>query len=264
MTKQPRSWWPVEGETRLSKRHDKVALGGEQVTSPYDEESQARVVTRPRENGNRAGAEPLHDGRRPWKVRRTWRCSTQKPAGLWGAEWSHSQSRNERDPSRPRPRLAAGCQLAVPGSSEAYKRKTREGVERRAEVGGGHICSYEGVDNITRRSEGPLARCATVQRPRRKSRSLVGRLDCSPTSWQDGMRPFDCLGERRMRENLMSGAGRGGRNRAEDAQPFGSLGGMSVTRLSPTSHCKDSMRRGSTAVLLLLVVADDHTLLTPR
>jgi hypothetical protein len=33
---------------------------------------------------------------------------------------------------------AAGCQLAVPGSSEAYKRWSREVVERRAEVGGGH------------------------------------------------------------------------------------------------------------------------------
>jgi hypothetical protein len=33
--KRPRSWWPAEGEIRLSKRHDKVALGGEQVIGPY-------------------------------------------------------------------------------------------------------------------------------------------------------------------------------------------------------------------------------------
>jgi len=39
MTKQPRSWWPAEGETRLSKRHDKVAFGGEQVLGPYVKES---------------------------------------------------------------------------------------------------------------------------------------------------------------------------------------------------------------------------------
>src|SRR5207244_13451043 len=38
MAKQPRSWWPAGGETRPSKRHDKVALGGEQRTGPYDEE----------------------------------------------------------------------------------------------------------------------------------------------------------------------------------------------------------------------------------
>jgi hypothetical protein len=39
MTKQPRSWWSAEGETRPSKRHDKVALGGEQVIGLHDEES---------------------------------------------------------------------------------------------------------------------------------------------------------------------------------------------------------------------------------
>jgi hypothetical protein len=39
VAKQPRSWWPAEGEIRPLKRHDKVALGGEQVSGPYDEES---------------------------------------------------------------------------------------------------------------------------------------------------------------------------------------------------------------------------------
>ena len=38
VAKQPGSWWPAAGETRLSKRHDKAALGGEQATSPHDEE----------------------------------------------------------------------------------------------------------------------------------------------------------------------------------------------------------------------------------
>ena len=38
VTKQPGSWWPAEGETRPSKRHDKVPLGGEQTTSPHDKE----------------------------------------------------------------------------------------------------------------------------------------------------------------------------------------------------------------------------------
>ena len=46
----------------------------------------------------------------------------------------------------------------MPGSSEAYKRSTREVVERRAEVGGG-IVAVIGVDNTTRRSEGPPAGC---------------------------------------------------------------------------------------------------------
>ena len=41
----------------------------------------------------------------------------------------------------------------------------------------------------------------------------------------------------------MHGSGRGGRKRVDDAQPLRSLGGISVARLSPTSHCKDSNRR---------------------
>jgi len=54
------------------------------------------------------------------------------------------------------------CQPAVPGSGEAYKRRPREVVERRAEVGGGHTVAMIGVDNTTRRSEGSPARCAAA------------------------------------------------------------------------------------------------------
>ena len=57
MTKQPRSWWPAEGEIRLSKRHDKVVLGGEQVIGPYDEES-CRVVKNPLLVQGQVGVEP--------------------------------------------------------------------------------------------------------------------------------------------------------------------------------------------------------------
>lgn len=63
MMKQPCSWWPAEGEARPSKRHDKVALGGEQGIGPYDEESRHRIVTVPAMREKRAGAEPRHDGR---------------------------------------------------------------------------------------------------------------------------------------------------------------------------------------------------------
>ena len=34
VTKQRCSWWPAVGETRPSKRHNKVPLGGEQATGP--------------------------------------------------------------------------------------------------------------------------------------------------------------------------------------------------------------------------------------
>ena len=44
VAKQPGSWWPAEGETRLSKRHDKGPLGVEQATSPYVEEPCSLVM----------------------------------------------------------------------------------------------------------------------------------------------------------------------------------------------------------------------------
>ena len=85
MTKQPRSWWPAQGEIRPSKRHDEVVLDGERVIGPYDEES-CRVVRITLRGQGQTGAESWLLGRRPWKVRRPWRCSTQEPVGVEGAE----------------------------------------------------------------------------------------------------------------------------------------------------------------------------------
>jgi hypothetical protein len=53
-------------------------------------------------------------------------------------------------------------------------------------------------------------------RPPLVARSLPvrGRLGRSPTRWHRGMRVVDCPGESRMRENFMSGSGRGRRRRA--------------------------------------------------
>lgn len=58
MAKQPRSWWPAEGETRLSKRHDEVPLGGKQVLGPYERNPAASkgCLCRCRDQ---AGAEPV-------------------------------------------------------------------------------------------------------------------------------------------------------------------------------------------------------------
>ena len=115
----------------------------------------------------------------------------------------------------------------APGSGDTYNRKYREVVECRAEVGGG-VVAMIGVDNITRRSEGPLARCAVKQRSRlvraeepRRSLGPIANVVAS------GMPSVDCLGESRVREKLVHGLGRGERNRADDAQPSRSLGGMS-------------------------------------
>jgi len=102
MTKQPFSWWAASGETLPSKPHDKVAnLGGEQARGPYDEESCVSVVSLPVRT-ERAGAEPLFWRRRPWKVQRSWSCSTEEPVGVVGSECVHSSIWNVRDPSRHR------------------------------------------------------------------------------------------------------------------------------------------------------------------
>ena len=90
MTKLPCSWWAVEGETRLSKPHDKVAFeGGEQACGPYDEKARASVVRLPAragECGSRAsGAKAkAKDGAK------SWRSSTHGPAGVRGTERTHS------------------------------------------------------------------------------------------------------------------------------------------------------------------------------
>jgi len=45
VAKQPRSWWPADGEIRPSKRHDEGPLGAERVNGPYDEESCCAVTS---------------------------------------------------------------------------------------------------------------------------------------------------------------------------------------------------------------------------
>jgi hypothetical protein len=61
MTKQPCSWWAVEGETRLPEPHDKVAgKGGKQARGPYDEESCASVVRLAAQAGQ-SGSRALHE-----------------------------------------------------------------------------------------------------------------------------------------------------------------------------------------------------------
>lgn len=208
MAKQPRSWWPARGETRASKRHDKVALGDEQVVGPYDEESCGRVVSKPAKagtSGSRAptarakatdGAKSL-ERQHPGTRRRSGSGTTTQPI-----------AEQERSVSAPA-FVAPGCRPGVPGSGEAYNRRPREVVERRAEVGGGHSGSDDRRDNRTRRSEGPLARWRR-QRPRPKGRGAspvagAGRQ----RRWRGGMRPVDCLGESRVTENVTHGSGGG-------------------------------------------------------
>jgi hypothetical protein len=142
----------------------------------------------------------------------------------------HSASRNRRDPSWHRSSpfgVVALGHSVIAGKGEAYKQLVCEVAERRAEVGAGHS-SDERRNNRTRRSEGPVAGCATRPEGLRACCDAIhpstvwwpgpcrnhvawGR---PPTRWQRGMRAFDGPGESRMRENFMSGLGRGHRKRA--------------------------------------------------
>lgn len=157
MTKQPGSWWPAEGETRPSKRHDKAAVGGEQATSPYDEEPCSLDMATMWEPSLFSLGEG-HGRRGDLGV-----CSAYVPTGVRRAEWLHSSSRNRRDPSRHRSSpngVVALRHNVIAGKGEAYKQLDCEVAERRAEVGAGRS-SDERRNNRTRRSEGPVAGCAT-------------------------------------------------------------------------------------------------------
>src|SRR6266508_5384161 len=117
VAKQPRSWWPAGGETRASKRHDKVALGDEQVVGPYDEESCARVVNKPAKAGKsgsraptarakaRDGAKSL-EGQHPGTRRRSGSGTATQPI-----------VEQERSVSAPA-HVAPGCRPGWPGAAK--------------------------------------------------------------------------------------------------------------------------------------------------
>ncbi len=136
MTKQPRSWWPAEGETRLSKRHDKVAMGGEQLVGPYDEES-CGVVSMDSAQADVCGCRACRIGAKVMEGAKTLEVQhpeTRRRMGSGTARQSITEQ--ERSVSAPAG-MVVGCQLAASGKSEPYK-STHEVGERRAEVGGGH------------------------------------------------------------------------------------------------------------------------------
>jgi hypothetical protein len=177
--KRPRSWWPAEGETRPLKRHDKVALGGEQVIGPYDEESCIRVVKVPCMQGEERESSPDYEGEDHGRCEELGSAAPKNPSAYWDRN-DHTAHRGTGEIRLGTGITAAGCHPAVPGNGKAYKRSTREVVERRAEVGGG-VVALIGADNITRRSEGPPAGCATATAKIIVSRSLAVRWGQSST-----------------------------------------------------------------------------------
>ena len=208
MTKQPCSWWAASGEILPLKPHDKVALGGEQARGPYDEESCASAVRVPARAGRSGSRAPTRwakatEGAKTLEMQHR---GTRRRIGI--GTCAQLSTERERSVSAPASRPQAAT-LGAPGSGETYNRQHREGVECRAEVGGGRS-SDDRQDNTTCRSQGPPARCAVTQRPRPRAEEPRRSLWISRQHfWQGGMWLVDCLGESRVRENFMHGSGRG-------------------------------------------------------
>jgi len=176
MAKQPSSWWPAEGETRPSKRHDNVPIRGLASNRSAALSEPCHLVISGRESGT-SGSRALHTGAKADGRREELGGATPKnPPGEWG--WNgcialHGTGEIRLDVGI----RAAGCHLAVPGSSRTDNRRSPgngEAVERKSEE---VVLAMTGADNITRRSEGPLARCAkrTVS-----DRGIAVRLDTHP------------------------------------------------------------------------------------
>ena len=221
MTKQPRSWWPVEGETRLSKRHDEVVLDGERVIGPYDQES-CRVLMQALGDGGPSGSRALGEKAKATDGAKTLEVQHPRTHGRMGSRTiTQPTMEQERSVSALASMTAVG-RPAVPSNSEAYKQRC-EVVERRAEVGGGHMVVVMVRTTQPHRSEGPPAGCAfgiglaaglpfgathplpsgdRPDRPRNAWASVQRR-------WHGGMVLVDCSGASRVRENRMHGSGGG-------------------------------------------------------
>jgi hypothetical protein len=150
----------------MPKPHDKVASkGGEQACGPYDEESCASVVrypTRVGQNGSRASQikAKAMEGAKTLEVQHR---GTRRRSGIGTcAQFGTERGRSVSAPASTAPARQPGVLREVvtpitgsPGKWWSAERKSEEVV-----------VAMIGVDNITRRSEGPLARCAFRQRPR--------------------------------------------------------------------------------------------------
>ena len=194
MAKQPCSWWAAEGETRPSEPHDEVAMGGEQACGPYDEESCASVVRFPARAGQ-SGSRAPHARAKAMEGVKTLEAQhrgIRRRSGIGTcAQFSTERERSVSAPASTAPGLPA---WGAPGAAKPITGSTGKGwsAERKSEEA---VVAMIGVDNRTRRSEGPLARCAITQRPRPVSaeeprRSLgpsantPGRVECGrSTAW---------------------------------------------------------------------------------
>ncbi len=148
VVKQPCSWWPAVGETLSLERHDKGALGVEQVTGPQHEANSAASLPSPSFGWDTCRS-------RAWTM---WAKAMEGvlildsalmdlPAyGKWnGYIVRHGTGEIRLDPETKR---LSGCCPMVPGG-DVIDKPRGETVGCRAEVGGGSS-SGDGRDNITR------------------------------------------------------------------------------------------------------------------
>jgi hypothetical protein len=158
MAKQPCSRWPAEGETRPSKRHDKVPSGA------------SKQPVRTMRNPAASLGSPASAGTGASRAPRRWAKAMDgakslelqplNPPGYGGrngctADYGTGEIRLGTGSERPRVANPRRPVAAKPISSDPAKRRS---AERKSE---GAIGSWDGVDNTTRRSEGPLAECAS-------------------------------------------------------------------------------------------------------
>lgn len=134
--KRPCSWWPAEGEIRLSKRHDKVAMGGEQVIGPYVRNPVSASSDYPATAGDIRVPSPVHTGEGQERCEDLGRAAPETRRRIGSGTITQPIVEQERSVSTPASQawrvLPSGAPVAVKPISVA-----REVVERRAEVGGG-------------------------------------------------------------------------------------------------------------------------------
>jgi hypothetical protein len=194
MAKQPRSWWPAEGETRPSKRHDKGALGVEQVTGPQHQANPAASLPLARCCRAQAGAEPGLRGRRPWKASRSWSAASRNPSAY--GEWNGCTARHGTGEIRlgtgiswPQGAILRCLVTVTPISSDPAKWRS---AERKSEEA---VVAATGMDNTTAGSEGPPAGWASLTAGRPRGLPWGYQLR-SPQGDQGPVRAGGCLGGR--------------------------------------------------------------------
>ena len=208
MTKQPPSWWMVEEEPRLSKRHDEVVLEGERVIGPYDQKS-CRVLMQTPGDGGPSGSRAPGEKAKATDDAETLEVQHPTTHGRMG-------SRTITQPTTEHLCERGPFERAVPTAS--------------AGVGGGHTIVVTVRTTQPHWSEGPPAECAfgtglAAGLPMWTTNPLpVGNRPDRPRnawasiqrSWHGGVVLAACPGASRVREKRMQGSGRGcwGRARA--------------------------------------------------